>query len=148
MRILGFKITIKNKRVRELKEINKKIEYKLKNIETDNKILTFDIKNNINENVKINNLINQNNILKTQINKSIIKQNVLIIENEKLQKEIYAMDLLGVKYTIFDRRDVLLPKMDIDGYRVVGLDVIRDVLLEHLQQFIHVLPIIDEEKQN
>jgi len=51
---------------------------------------------------------------------------------KKIKEEIYAMDLLKIKYIIFERTDVLLPKMDIDGYRVAGLDVIKDVLLDRL----------------
>ena len=51
---------------------------------------------------------------------------------KKIKEEIYAMDLLKIRYVIFIRSTTLLPVMDIDGYRVAGLDVIKEVLLDRL----------------
>ena len=54
---------------------------------------------------------------------------------EKIKEEIYAMDLLKIKYIIFERTTCLLPIMDIDGYRVAGLNVIKEVLLDRLRWY-------------
>lgn len=52
---------------------------------------------------------------------------------KRIEKEIYAMNLLMVDYIIFERTDKLLPVMDIDGCRVAGLDVIQETLYSELQ---------------
>ena len=58
---------------------------------------------------------------------------------KKIEKEIYALDLLDIHYTIFERSTVLLPKMDVDGYMVAGLNQIQETLYEELKNYVKIL---------
>ena len=58
---------------------------------------------------------------------------------KKIKKEIYVMELLDIKYTIFERSTVLLPKMDVDGYMVAGLNQIQETLYEELKNYVKIL---------
>ena len=45
-----------------------------------------------------------------------------------LEKYLYTMNLLGIPNATFEGRDMFIPKMDIGGYRVAGMDSIEKEL--------------------
>lgn len=55
---------------------------------------------------------------------------------KKIEKELYAMDILGVDYYFHKRTNVLLPKVFVNAIPAVGLDGIQDLLQEELQRFV------------
>lgn len=63
---------------------------------------------------------------------------------EKIAEELYAMDILKIRYVIFDRDDILLPHLEVDGYAVAGLTDIKHELWEAMINYVRLL----EQRKN
>jgi hypothetical protein len=56
------------------------------------------------------------------------KQHDVLKIQKKLEKYLYAMNIIGIQNSTFTGRDLIIPKMDIGGYRVAGVGLIEEEL--------------------
>jgi len=54
---------------------------------------------------------------------------------KKIGKYVHTMDLLDIRYTKWEGRDHIIPKLNIDGYAVAGLDSIEKSLDSELRNY-------------
>jgi hypothetical protein len=54
---------------------------------------------------------------------------------KKIGKYVHTMDLLGIRYTKWEGRNHIIPRLNIDGYAVAGLDSIEKGLDSELRNY-------------